>query len=118
MRAVAKRAGLRSDEVTSIALYFEALQHSGLTLFLDGQRYYHTVCPRFYRHCMDKVKISISTIQNLSPWYVAPMLLLLAALLGGLELRATAWQAVYLVVIVNLPSLYRMLVWLEIRWLR
>ncbi|KAL8840866.1 MAG: hypothetical protein Q9176_003609 [Flavoplaca citrina] len=128
-RAAAKKARLRWDEMTTGVMYLEALQHNVLTLFLNGlapwldpltlwlngTRYNHS---DFHRYCLEKVKILISTVQVLPPWYVAVPLLSLGVVLGGLELRAAAWHTFMLVVIANLPSMYRWLAWLEDRLLR
>ena len=64
------------------------------------------------------IKVPMSKFQNLSWWLVAPMLLLLAVLLGGFELKPTLWHFLWLVVMVNTPTLYRLVVWFEDRWLR
>lgn len=117
-KIAAAKAGLHLHEVPALALWLQGPQRSIHTLWLDKRRYYIRMVSPLYALGADGIKVAMSRCQNLSWWLVAPMLLLLAVVLGGFELKPTMWHFLWLVVMVDLPTLYRYVVWFEGRWLR
>ncbi|KAL8887842.1 MAG: hypothetical protein Q9215_004649 [Flavoplaca cf. flavocitrina] len=91
-KIAAAKADMHLDEVPALALWLQGPQRSIHTLWLDKRRYYDRMISPLYALGAHGIKVAMSRSQNLSWWLVAPMLLLLAVLLGGFEVKATLWH--------------------------